>query len=110
MIYGAISILMIINVLATAFDPNSPWAYVLNFGVLGVMFVLILSGKFVVTKRELDTCQLQNIKIFSERDEEKAEVRRLNILIQDKYVPALEAAKNSTEAILVWLRNNARSS
>lgn len=68
---------------ATAFDP----ATIGQYGVLGIATYLL--GRFALGayNREKERA-----------DANAAEVARLNQLIQDKYVPALEASRNALES------------
>lgn len=84
-----------------ATEAPDPWSYFLNYGLVGLLLIMVATGKFFVTRRELD-------KADDETALWRAESMRLNALIQDKYVPALEAARTATEAVLGFMRDAAR--
>lgn len=65
------------------------WGYVLNYGILGVMFVLVVSGKFVVTRRELDR-ESKLLEAETKRaDDAIASKDANNEKINDKIIPLM---------------------
>ena len=75
--------------LAAGEAPPTDWA---QYGVVGVVAGLGIWFFFAAYRQQSARCEA-----------ERAEVKRLNQLIQDKYVPALEASAQVTRELVRFL-------
>lgn len=82
---------MLMGIFAAAGDPGipEPWNYILNYGILGALLLMIATGKFFVTRRELDAAAA----LAKSAKEEAAEASRkrdeLNEKMADRIIPLL---------------------
>lgn len=75
----------------TAGDIPEPWNFLLNYGVLAAVFILIVSGRFIVTRRELDDMRAQRDKAEAEKQEALTRERDLYRQVVGDVVPQLSA-------------------
>ncbi len=101
--WGTVPVVAVVVVAAadTTIDPITA----LNYGVFGVLVVLLVTGKWVVTRRELDAANAATVAAIAERNLERQARNDLELTVRDKYVPALEAARVSGESMLQFLRS-----
>lgn len=64
------------GIYGAAGDPGlpEPWNYVLNYGLLAVFFGLVVTGRFVVLRREYDEMRAQRDQAVNEKNELRAKV------------------------------------
>ena len=83
---------MLSQVVLSANEVSTGLDSLTNYGVLGVLSVILIVGARMLVSREMQRA-----------DRLEAEVTRLNTLIQDRHIPVLEAStaavKDSTEAL-----------
>lgn len=107
---------MVHALLADATQGQVPWA---NYGLAGLLFsVLLYAGARLYRDKQKEIADLRaeferRIAEFrADRDNAQAEVRRLNGVIQDKYVPALEETRQAlldSHELTVLLRAELRN-
>lgn len=75
----------------------------IQFGLLGLGFVCLVSGKFIVTERELRKAEERAAKAEAEGERLRGQVDRLQVMVEDRMIPALtlstEVVARSTEEL-----------
>lgn len=96
-----------IHLLAEALPPGvlpTPWSYIAQYGPAALLAACLVLRKFIVPAWTLDSAEQRITQLTDERDVERTARNDIEVLVREKYVPALEASRTSGEALLKYLQ------